>query len=1641
MNRQPTREDIQRYIQRWHQLKAQYGDQATNVPEFNQLTKVIRYVQAQAAQRQQQQQQGSLLLSQQPQMPQRNQMQSQSLQIPSNTSMSRQAPTTYNGGNPGPYADSSSQQMLQNFSQSMQQQKQQYMGMGNNVGYSASDAPTPNSSGGYNNNQLAMKTPGSGYSSQPTMPLNVPQRGMTPIGGLNGANSAGSSSGMQPYSAPTPSGNSLHSGSESPFTGPQMQLFKLQTQVAKYFGKSSNGFSPIPSSLLDMAVNERLAVNGYNNSGTGTNPTGAPNTQPSMSSMPQNANTAMKSLSPEQQFQQPRAISGSIRPGSTGNPLGAPSPSAIQPSSAPTPDRPDSIRPQQRSRLSTLKPTAGTPKAGPQESSRGIQAVMYPPEPPIEYDEYVKDKDISDQLVLPVSKPVSQVDTFLLPKVFNTVMQDIPFSGFHAPQSKLRLPSLLPYGVDVNDLMSTREYHISLQIDSRISFLKEKHDKLDDLLPEKEAITIELAMLELLPHQKEVRGSIASQLWYSRLLLLNSHPNFLAKFPDLSLGSVLATEGLYKQQLYSLVQAQNAKHLGMVKEVLETSTRRKERVVSRREKLERFRVKINSVHVQTAKEEQKKIERMAKQRLQALKLNDEEAYLKLLDHTKDKRITLLLNQTNQFLDSLAQAVQTQQRESAKNAVLGTETVEEPEAAAVEEDKKQKIDYYQVAHMIKEEVTKQPDILVGGTLKEYQLKGLQWMVSLFNNHLNGILADEMGLGKTIQTISLLSYLYEVKKVQGPFLVIVPLSTLTNWNIEFDKWCPALKKISFKGTPAERRSMHQDIRLGNFNVVLTTFEYIIRDKALLSRIRWIHMIIDEGHRMKNASSKLSETLTQFYHSDYRLILTGTPLQNNLPELWALLNFVLPKIFNSVKSFDEWFNTPFSNSGGQDKIELSEEETLLVIRRLHKVLRPFLLRRLKRDVEKDLPDKVEKVVKCKMSALQLKLYRTMLKHNAIVAGIDENGKPILIKGVNNQLMQLRKICNHPFVYGEIEQLLHPLIDTNDLIWRIAGKFELLDRILPKFKETGHKVLIFFQMTQIMNIMEDFLHYRGMNYMRLDGGTKSDERTVLLKTFNDPASECFCFLLSTRAGGLGLNLQTADTVIIFDSDWNPHQDLQAQDRAHRIGQKNEVRILRLITEDSIEEMILQRAAAKLEIDGKVIQAGKFDNKSTAEEQEALLRALIEKEEERRMNGTEEEQDLDDDELNQIIARNDEELVVFQRLDQERNQETKSEPWTSRLFSEQELPECYTVDQKSFFKTTEDAIEEYGRGNRERKIAVYDDNLSEEEWLKRIQGVHLDESDEEPHPVVKKKGRPRKIQRIDSVGDDLLLEELAPKRQKTGPGAPRGKRSRAGRPRLKVTANRSTPSVDILSPEERLQLQNNMELIYGSILDYKESARKLSDLFLVKPSKRLYPDYYVLIKHPLAMDVVKKRMNSKAYTYIRDFLEDIHLIFSNARMYNEEGLVVYRDAQTLEQLAVDMYKELYPDVPEDEKAKTLDFSDFDKAHLIRPNPHAKAAQNSETAKVDEPVKAPPQDGSEVNEALRGEIADGPGSSVNDILDAKPTHSGSVDFPTAFNEHSAIDNPSEFQIDNASLPSMDTDMGEPNMADMADMVGPQLNLH
>lgn len=310
----------------------------------------------------------------------------------------------------------------------------------------------------------------------------------------------------------------------------------------------------------------------------------------------------------------------------------------------------------------------------------------------------------------------------------------------------------------------------------------------------------------------------------------------------------------------------------------------------------------------------------------------------------------------------------------------------------------------------------------------------------------------------------------------------------------------------------------------------------------------------------------------------MLTGTPLQNDLGELWALLNFILPKIFSSCDEFKKWFDQPLSkmhNSGNtkvssdeKNALDLTEEEQLLLINRLHQVLRPFLLRRVKKEVEKELPDKIEIVVKVDLSAWQRIVYNNLRDHGML--GKEENGKRIALQ---NTVMHLRKACNHPYQFFEY------YTDSQHLganLYKTSGKFELLDRILPKFIITNHKVLIFSQFTSLLDIMQDYFNYRGFKHLRLDGGTKSEDRATAMANFNQKGTEFKIFLLSTRAGGHGLNLQTADTVIIFDSDWNPQMDLQAQDRAHRIGQRSEVRVFRLITKTVIEESILTRASYK---------------------------------------------------------------------------------------------------------------------------------------------------------------------------------------------------------------------------------------------------------------------------------------------------------------------------------------------------------------------------------------------------------------------------------------------------------------------------------
>lgn len=1139
--------------------------------------------------------------------------------------------------------------------------------------------------------------------------------------------------------------------------------------------------------------------------------------------------------------------------------------------------------------------------------------------------------EASADITVPVQPSKEYYETFQSP--YDSLAKSIGYTDHASRGNRVRIPALMPAGIDLDQVREDRETVLYNKINARKAELAELPANLgawdtsrtdtptgDDSLKLK--ALIEYKMLSLLPKQRLFRKQIQNEMFHYDNLGMTANRSSHRRMKKQSLREARITEKLEKQQRDARETREKKKQYDHLQAILNHSVELQNAAQQQRTRMQKLGRMMLQHHQHMEREEQKRVERTAKQRLQALKANDEETYMKLLGQAKDSRISHLLRQTDNFLQQLADSVREQQRSQAERYGEDDEQFyeEEQEEITGEDDDgadgKKKIDYYAVAHRIREEITEQPKILVGGILKEYQIRGLQWMISLYNNKLNGILADEMGLGKTIQTISLITYVIEKKKNNGPFLVIVPLSTLTNWNLEFEKWAPSVNRVVYKGPPNARKQQQAQIRWGNFQVLLTTYEYIIKDRPILSKIKWTHMIVDEGHRMKNTQSKLSSTLSTYYSCRYRLILTGTPLQNNLPELWALLNFVLPNIFKSVKSFDEWFNTPFANTGGQDRMELSEEEQLLVIRRLHKVLRPFLLRRLKQDVEKDLPEKQERVIKCRFSALQAKLYKQLVTHNKMVVSDGKGGKTGM-RGLSNMLMQLRKLCNHPFVFEPVEDQMNPARTSNDLLWRTAGKFELLDRILPKFRATGHRVLMFFQMTQIMNIMEDFLRLRGLKYLRLDGATKSDDRSDLLKLFNNPDSEYFCFLLSTRAGGLGLNLQAADTVVIFDSDWNPHQDLQAQDRAHRIGQKNEVRILRLISSNSVEEKILERAQFKLDMDGKVIQAGKFDNKSTNEERDALLRTLLDTAEAADQVGDQDE--MDDDDLNDIMARSDEELATFQTLDRERPNRDPYGPGHRfpRLMCEEELPDIYLAEDNPV--TEEVELEVAGRGARERKSTRYDDGLTEEQWLMAVDADDDTIEDAIARKEARVERRRSKKERRNKKGE---VVESSPEPSRDGSETPQPKQRRRRGPAPKRKAEeqveetpqpkrkrgRQAKPTDTLSRADRTALQQVINNVYQTLMEMEQElpadesdsedgpvTRAILDPFMKPPPKSQYPDYYMIIHNPMAMEMIRKKINREEYQTVKGFYDDVCLMCKNARTYNEDGSILFQDANDIE--------------------------------------------------------------------------------------------------------------------------------------------------
>ena len=475
---------------------------------------------------------------------------------------------------------------------------------------------------------------------------------------------------------------------------------------------------------------------------------------------------------------------------------------------------------------------------------------------------------------------------------------------------------------------------------------------------------------------------------------------------------------------------------------------------------------------------------------------------------------------------------------------------------------------------------QPDYIKYGKLRAFQLHGVNFLAHNWCRGTNVILADEMGLGKTVQTVSFMNWLRHDRRQDGPFICVVPLSTMPAWADTFNNWTPDVNYVIYTGRE-DARSIIRDKELlieGNpkrtrFNVLLTTYEYVLADWQFLSSIKWQFLAVDEAHRLKNRESQLYEKLRGF-SAPSRLLITGTPIQNTLGELSALMDFLMPgKI-----TVDE-------------NVDLASEDASRKLAELSAAIQPYMIRRTKEKVENDLPPKSEKILRVELSDIQLEYYKNILTRN--YEALNEGGtghKQSLL----NIVMELKKASNHALLFPNAEAKFLKEDATKDetlkALITTSGKMMLLDRLLGKLKADGHRVLIFSQMVHMLDILTDYLKLRNYPFQRLDGTVPASERKIAIDHFNAPGSDDYCFLLSTRAGGLGINLMTADTVIIFDSDWNPQADLQAMARAHRIGQTKPVSVYRLVSKDTIEEEILERARNKRMLEFITIQRGVTD-------------------------------------------------------------------------------------------------------------------------------------------------------------------------------------------------------------------------------------------------------------------------------------------------------------------------------------------------------------------------------------------------------------------------------------------------------------------
>lgn len=476
---------------------------------------------------------------------------------------------------------------------------------------------------------------------------------------------------------------------------------------------------------------------------------------------------------------------------------------------------------------------------------------------------------------------------------------------------------------------------------------------------------------------------------------------------------------------------------------------------------------------------------------------------------------------------------------------------------------------------------QPQILTGGQLMPYQQEGLNWIYYMWFQQKNAILADEMGLGKTIQVIAFLATLIQDHSC-WPFLIVVPNSTVPNWRSEIRTWAPTLRAVTYYGLSTARKTVHDyemfpggagesDLRC---HIVITSYETMIDDNArrIFSAIPWQGLVVDEGHRLKNDKNQLYESLLKIQFP-FKLLLTGTPLQNNIRELFNIIQFC-----DSSKDANE-LEAQYQN--------LTKEN----VNELHEMIRPVFLRRTKAQVLTFLKPMAQIIVPVSMTIVQKKLYKSILAKNPqlIKAIFKNDGKGLKQTerhNLNNILMQLRKCLCHPFVYSKAieERGVSATLLYRNLV-EASSKLQLLELLLPKLQQRGHRVLIFSQFLDFLDIIEDFLDGLGMMHLRLDGSLSSIQRQKRIDAYNAPDSPYFAFMLSTRAGGVGINLATADTVIIMDPDFNPHQDIQALSRAHRIGQKKKVLVFQLMTKGSAEEKMMQIGRKKMALDHVLIE------------------------------------------------------------------------------------------------------------------------------------------------------------------------------------------------------------------------------------------------------------------------------------------------------------------------------------------------------------------------------------------------------------------------------------------------------------------------